>query len=86
MQGQYITKAYYITLATYCHILNTRIGKSQYQDWTAQKLKGSPMLGPDDWDRIIYLPMLLQDCHKSEHSLTEDLIAPQITLDSIKLV
>ena len=46
----------------------------QYQDWqmsnwTAQKPKASPMLtGTDDWDKILYLPMSLQYCHKSDHS------------------
>ena len=38
-------------------------------DCTEQKPKASPMLtGTDDWDKILYLPMSLQDCHKSDHS------------------
>jgi hypothetical protein len=37
-------------------------------DWIAQKPKACPMLpGTDDWDKILYLFMLLQDCHKSDH-------------------
>ena len=41
----------------------------QMSDWTAQKPKASPMLtGTHDRDKISYLPMSLQDCHKSDHS------------------
>ena len=37
--------------------------------WAAQNPKAYPMLTDiDDWDKILYLPMSLQDCHKSDHS------------------
>jgi hypothetical protein len=38
-------------------------------DWSAEKPKASPMLtGIDGWNKILCLPMSLQDCHKSDHS------------------
>ena len=67
MQEQYIIKSYHIILVTYYHTPNIKTGKCQ----TGQhrKPKASPMLtGADDWEKILYLLMSQQDCHKSDHS------------------